>query len=132
MELKDSKIVNEVNPLIIKIADAASEGYLPGGGMIYEMNMSHNEIDADRHWWVQSEAIVGYANLYQHFQDMRALDKACSDWEFVKNNMIDKEKGEWFWSIRADGTVNRDDDKAGFWKCPYHNGRMCMEIIERF
>ena len=123
LELKDSKILDEVTPLIIKIADAASEGYLPGGGMIYEMNMSHNEIDADRHWWVQSEAIVGYANLYQHFQDMRALDKACSDWEFVKNNMIDKEKGEWFWSIRADGTVNRDDDKAGFWKCPYHNGR---------
>ena len=54
LELKDSKILDEVTPLIIKIADAASEGYLLGGGMIYEMNMSHNEIDADRHWWVQS------------------------------------------------------------------------------
>ena len=40
-------------------------------------------------------------------------------------------RGEWFWSLRADGTVNRDEDKAGFWKCPYHNGRMCLEIIER-
>ena len=54
-----------------------------------------------------------------------------ASWEFIKSSLIDRENGEWFWSVRADGTVNRDDDKAGFWKCPYHNGRMCMEIIER-
>ena len=53
-------------------------------------------------------------------------------WEFVKKNLIDYKNGEWYWSMRADGTVNTDDDKAGFWKCPYHNGRMCMELIERF
>ncbi|MBP6169913.1 MAG: N-acyl-D-glucosamine 2-epimerase, partial [Bacteroides sp.] len=46
--------------------------------------------------------------------------------------LVDYKYGEWHWSVRADGTVNTDDDKAGFWKCPYHNGRMCMEIIERF
>ncbi|MBS7096008.1 MAG: N-acyl-D-glucosamine 2-epimerase, partial [Bacteroides uniformis] len=40
--------------------------------------------------------------------------------------------GEWHWSVRADGTVNTDDDKAGFWKCPYHNGRMYMEIMDCF
>ena len=49
----------------------------------------------------------------------------------IKAHIIDHDHGEWFWSLRSDGTVNRDDDKAGFWKCPYHNGRMCMEIIER-
>ena len=59
------------------------------------------------------------------------LENALHCWEYIKKEIIDTENGEWFWSIRPDGTINRDEDKAGFWKCPYHNGRMCLEIIER-
>ena len=51
--------------------------------------------------------------------------------EILKNNLIDYEGGEWYWSRHPNGTLNLDDDKAGFWKCPYHNSRMCLEIIER-
>ena len=75
---------------------------------------------------------MGHINLYQHFGDESALDIAARCWEFIKAKLIDHEQGEWHWSILPDGTVNRKDDKAGFWKCPYHNGRMCMEVIERF
>ena len=46
---------------------------------------------------------------------------------FIKQHLVDYKYGEWHWIVRADGTVNTDDDKAGFWKCPYHNGRMYME-----
>ena len=53
---------------------------------------------------------------------------AAQTWDYIKRNIVDYDVGEWFWSHNADGSVNRTDDKAGFWKCPYHNGRMCLEV----
>ena len=80
---------------------------------------------------MQAETVVGYYNLWQMTGREDALKKALGCWEFIKEHIVDREGGEWIWSLRADGTANTDDDKAGFWKCPYHNGRMCLEIIER-
>ncbi len=118
-------------PDVLKIASAASEGYIPGGGMLYEFHADSGAVDADRHWWVQAETVVGYLNAYQLNGDESALEKAWATWEFIREHLVDKEAGEWVWSLRADGSVNRDDDKAGFWKCPYHNTRMCLEVYER-
>lgn len=132
MVLDDKTLLDEVEPRIIDITEAGTEGFLTTAGMLYEQNVDTASIDADRHWWVQAETIVGYINLYQHFDDKLSLSRALQCWEFVKRNLIDRENGEWYWSLRADGSVNRNEDKAGFWKCPYHNGRMCMEIMERF
>lgn len=127
--LGDEAVIGRIEKLVPAIAAAAGEGFSPEGGMIYEKNAE--ETDRDRHWWVQAETVVGYLNLWDHFGTQEGLENALTCWDFIKVNLIDRENGEWFWSLREDGTVNRDDDKAGFWKCPYHNGRMCMEIIER-
>lgn len=127
--LGDETVIGRIEKLVPAIAAAAGEGFSPEGGMIYEKNAE--ETDRDRHWWVQAETVVGYLNLWDHFGTQEGLENALTCWDFIKVNLIDRENGEWFWSLREDGTVNRDDDKAGFWKCPYHNGRMCMEIIER-
>lgn len=132
LELGDKELLAKVEPIIRQIAVAASEGLMPDGSMAYERNLDAGHVDTDRHWWVQAEAVVGYVNLYQHFGEEAALDKAWNCWQFTKNHLIDNTHGEWHWSILTDGKVNRTDDKAGFWKCPYHNGRMCMEIVERF
>ena len=130
--LGDKELLEKVEPLVEYIAAAADEGLTSDGSMIYETFLDKDRTDADRHWWVQAENVVGHANLYQHFDDGVAMQKAFRCWEYIKENLIDTKNGEWHWSVRADGTINTDDDKAGFWKCPYHNGRMCMEIIERF
>lgn len=132
MVLGDEECLKKVEPIVVKIARAADEGLNPDGSMIYEKFVDRKETDSELHWWVQAENVVGHINLYQHFGDDDALDKALKCWKFIKDNLVDYTHGEWFWSIYPDGTVNRKDDKAGFWKCPYHNGRMCMEIIERF
>ena len=127
--LGDEEVIERIEKLVPSIVEAASEGFSPAEGLIYEK--SGDEVDRDRHWWVQAEAVVGFFNLWDHFGVQSGLENALVSWEFIKSSLIDRENGEWFWSVRADGSINRDDDKAGFWKCPYHNGRMCMEIIER-
>ena len=129
--LGDKSLLEDIATVVASVADAAAEGFLPDAGMIYESDSSTGAVDADRHWWVQAETVVGYFNLWQITGSDEALDKAHRCWEFIKRHIIDKAGGEWFWSLRSDGSANTDDDKAGFWKCPYHNGRMCMEIIER-
>ena len=129
--LGDEATIGKVEKEVPRIAAAAGEGFTAKGGMIYEKDNATGHIDGDRHWWVQAESVVGYFNLWQLTGEPSGLENSIECWEFIRNNLIDRENGEWFWSIRQDGSVNRTDDKAGFWKCPYHNGRMCMEIIER-
>lgn len=130
--LGDEPLLKEVEHIIRNIAQAADEGLNADGSMIYETFVDKNKTDRELHWWVQAENVVGHVNLYQHIGDEKALDTAVKCWQFIKEKLVDREHGEWHWSIMPDGSVNRKDDKAGFWKCPYHNGRMCMEIIERF
>ena len=130
--LKDKELEDKIFPIIKNIADAASQGLTTKGSMIYEKNLEEGTTDRESHWWVQAETVIGYLNMYQHTNEEEYLSKALKCWEFIKNNLIDYDNGEWYWSISDNGDVNRKDDKAGFWKCPYHNGRMCMEIIERF
>lgn len=129
--LGDEALIQRVEPIVKGMADAADEGLTPDGGLIYEYFVDKSLIDTDRHWWVQAENVLGHINLYQYFRDENAFEIALNGWDFIKRHLIDEVNGEWYWSVSADGELNVTDDKAGFWKCPYHNGRMCMEIMER-
>lgn len=129
--LGDAEVLNKVEPIVEMVAKASEKGLNADGSMVHEANLDTGYVDSDLHWWVQAEAVVGFFNIYQYFGDESALQKAQHCWTYIKENLIDNENGEWHWSRRKDGTLNLDDDKAGFWKCPYHNSRMCLEIIER-
>ena len=130
--LGDQKVLEEVETIVCQIAKASVKGLRPDGSMIHEANLDTGYIDEDRHWWVQAENVVGWLNIYQYFFDEQALQRASNCWVYIKKNLIDNKHGEWFWSCHKDGTPNLDEDHAGFWKCPYHNSRLCLETIERF
>ena len=85
----------------------------------------------EREWWCFAEAVVGYLDQYQDNPDPHYRQLAEEAFAYIQNHLVDRENGEWFWSVLPDGTPDRTHDKAGFWKCPYHNSRMCIEIIER-
>lgn len=110
------------------MARASMQGIEPAGGMIYESDRSGNH-NTEKHWWVQAEAVVGYFFQYTLAGDKNAWQTCAGLWNYIKKHIIDYENGEWVWSVSPDGSVNREDDKVGLWKCPYHNGRMCMTII---
>jgi mannose/cellobiose epimerase-like protein (N-acyl-D-glucosamine 2-epimerase family) len=78
------------------------------------------------------EAVVGFMYACKISGDTSYKEKAAQAWRYIRRHIVDHKNGEWIWSRLGDGSVNRRDDRAGFWKCPYHNGRMCMEMIEYF
>jgi len=127
----NSELLSKTEPVILNMAHACFEGIQPDGSMAYELNMETGHLDNDRHWWVQAETVAGFINAYQLSKHASFLEKAIHCWQYIKQNIIDHTSGEWFWSVDPDGTANRNGDKLGIWKCPYHNGRMCLEIIER-
>ncbi len=128
--LGDPLVMEEVNSASSKIAETSMEGWSPEGGMVYEYDPKSGHRDADRHWWVQAETVVGCVDQFGLTGDRIWLERAGMEWKFIRENLISPD-GEWYWSVRADGTVNLTDDRAGFWKCPYHNGRMCLEMLAR-
>lgn len=116
--------------LVKKIADVSlSEAFNKDGGMEYEYNPSVGIRDNDCHWWVQAESVVGFLYAYKITGNNNYLNVARSSWDYIKRYIIDKSRGEWYWSLLANGKVNMKDDKAGPWKCPYHNTRMCLEVM---
>lgn len=113
-----------------QIGLAALEGLADDGSMMYERH-GDGHYDTDRHWWVQAENVVGQIYLWRFHGIQEMYDGAVKAWEYIRDNIVDPEGGEWVWRRDANGNVNKADDKAGFWKCPYHNSRMCIETIER-
>ena len=89
-------------------------------------------VDTTRVWWVQAEAVVGFLNGYQKMPQERKFLEAAEDiWRYIRDWMIDKRQGsEWFSELDKDRNPS-DKPIVEPWKCPYHNGRMCFEVIRR-
>ncbi|MDP9081902.1 MAG: AGE family epimerase/isomerase [Bacteroidota bacterium] len=127
----DETSIQRIKEIAIKMADATIAGFDADGGLWYEYEPATDHLIKEKHWWVQAEALVGFFNAWQISGDEKYLNIAINNWQFIKNKILDKQNGEWFWGINENGDVMPGEDKAGLWKCPYHNSRACMEIGTR-
>lgn len=90
-------------------------------------------VDGHRVWWVQAEALLGFVNEFiKHPDRTDCRDAAASLWRYITGKVEDRRPGgEWFWRLDEAGEPDREKPVVEPWKCPYHNGRMCMELIRR-
>ena len=114
----------------IVLTEGALEGLDNDGGLWYELEMRNNQMIEEKHWWPQSELWIGLVNAWQLTGDKKYLDLTQKNWAFVQQHILDKINGEWVWGVNKDYSPI-EKDKAGFWKCPYHNSRACIELIKR-
>ncbi|MEO6136894.1 MAG: AGE family epimerase/isomerase [Ginsengibacter sp.] len=128
--IEDESLIKKTKEVALQLADAVVIAIDDDGGLWYEYESSPHHLIKEKHWWPQAESMVGYFNAWQINGDKKYFDHSKASWNFVKNKLKDTINGEWYWGIKDDDTLMKED-KAGLWKCPYHNSRACMELIQR-
>lgn len=128
--LGDQEVTDRMKNVILTIAENVYRIAFDGEAVNNEC--FKKVVDTTRVWWVQAEAIVGFYNCYQETGEQKYVQIAEELWEYIKKYIIDKREGsEWFWDLNKDNIPESKKAIVEPWKCPYHNGRMCMEIIRR-
>ena len=130
MVVQDKQLIQEVSDNLVRMVDVTmAEGSAIDGSVYNEKDTHSGHLDDDKHWWMQAEAMVGLSYAWKITGKDIYRNQLEKVWHFIKNSMIDRQNGEWFWRVDKDGIAITTEDKAGFWKCPYHNSRAMMEII---
>lgn len=130
--IEDKKLMNEIRPKILAMVETfIEEGFdKETHSTLYEYFPKTKKIDTDRHWWVQIEAVEGLANAFDMTGKEEYRKLALQQWGYIRENIIDRVHGEWFWRIDNDGFPVDEEAKMGQWKCPYHNSRGLMHMIK--
>ena len=130
---------DKMTPITLDLARQVYETAFDGHSMANECDKG--VVDTNRVWWVQAETVVGFLNAASKcgkstIEGQKYLKAADAEWEFIKKYVIDHRDGyeagrEWYWLVNEDGRPYTDRPIVEPWKCPYHNGRMCFEVIKR-
>jgi mannobiose 2-epimerase len=128
--LDDPALTARIRPVALQMAQATlAEGVDADGGLLSEAG-PRGLTNTDKEWWQQAEALTGFLNAYQLSGDPRFLQASLHAWDFIAAHVIDRTHGEWYRLLARDDSV-LSSDKISLWKCPYHNGRACLEMIDR-
>jgi mannobiose 2-epimerase len=123
-------LIKEAHAAALAMATAVmNEGLDPAGGVLNERG-ADGSLHEGKEWWVQAEAMVGFFHAYELSGNEIFAEKSMQAWEYCKKNFL-RPGGEWYSTIKGDGLPDLSRDLAGPWKCPYHTGRACLEIMQR-
>lgn len=129
--IRDKALLKHVQSKSLQVIKAVEINGLSPEGALYNELKENGSLDKSIHWWPQAEAMVGFAHAWKLTHDDVYLNKVNALWTFIKSNVLDTRHGEWHWLLNEAHNPVTNEDKAGPWKCPYHNGRACMELINR-
>lgn len=130
--LGDEACKEKMLPVIRGLAQSAYDNAFDRTWHAMYNEREGSKIDRQKIWWVQAESVVGFYNAYQKDPKRVEYQQASRQiWEFIQQHMVDAKTGEWIETIPANNIPNPRLPLVHPWKCPYHNGRMCMEMIQR-
>ncbi|MCR5455986.1 MAG: AGE family epimerase/isomerase [Bacteroidales bacterium] len=127
--IDDKPLMEALKPACKRLVDVTIEEGFDGESINYEKVNGH--LDTDRHWWPQAETLVGLADTYRLTGDQKYLEYLYKVWAYIDAHLVDHKNGDWYWRVNKEGNAVYTDMKAGFWKCPYHNSRAMIEVINR-
>lgn len=128
-QIGDTAWAEKFEALSLRITDAAARGRDGDGGLWYEYDPATQLLVREKHSWPQAESLLGYYYAWTISGNATYLKWFRQCWQFIQEHIHDPRTGEWYWGVLADYSVIKKD-KAGFWKCPYHNTRALLELIK--
>lgn len=137
--LDDAEYSEKMLPIIVGLADGCyknsmDESVSKISDMLAAMNMEieNGVINKTKVWWIQAEAVTGYYNAYeQNPEKVEYRDISEKVWNFINKYFVDEKHGEWVENIEDLNNIDYTQALVQPWKCPYHNGRMCLEMMKR-
>ncbi len=128
--IEDGSRIKKFTKLAQQMAEVVAQNLSEKGAVYNDYNKLTKELDKGIDWWPQAEAMVGFLNAFQNSGKAAFFQKSLSSWTLIQTSFKDPKFGEWHWGYNANGMLLYTE-KAGFWKCPYHNSRACIEVSDR-
>jgi len=127
---KDALRIEKFTNIAQAMASEVAANLSPEGAVYNDYDIHTKVLNKGLDWWPQAEAMVGFLNAFEISGSSIYLQHSLTSWAVINKQFKDARFGEWYWGYDASGNL-LNKEKAGFWKCPYHNSRACIEVANR-
>ena len=110
---------------LLRVACLVHDGRKSGTQEDYE----RSKYTKFNHPILMANVIRSYDGKYLNHEEIELIAH-CIESHMGQFN-VDKKTGEWVEDVNPDNTIDKGQALVHPWKCPYHNGRMCIEMIRR-